>query len=69
MDHIIMAAADLGLGTCWVAAFDPAAARQAFKLAPEAEPLVFTPLGFPAEMARAKQRKPPEALVRRVEWS
>jgi nitroreductase len=23
MDHLILAAADLGLGTCWVAAFDP----------------------------------------------
>ena len=28
MDHLVLAAADLGLGTCWIAAFDPAAARR-----------------------------------------
>ena len=28
MDHIVMAATDEGLGTCWIAAFDPAAARR-----------------------------------------
>ena len=28
MDHMVLAAADLGLGTCWIAAFDPAAAAR-----------------------------------------
>ena len=28
MDHLVLAAADLGLGTCWIAAFDPAAAAR-----------------------------------------
>ena len=23
MDHLILAASELGLGTCWIAAFDP----------------------------------------------
>ncbi len=27
-DHMLLAAAELGLGTCWIAAFDPAAARE-----------------------------------------
>ena len=29
MDHLILAAASLGLGTCWIAAFDPGAAAKA----------------------------------------
>jgi nitroreductase len=31
-DHLILAAHDLGLGTCWIAAFDPAAAREILNL-------------------------------------
>jgi nitroreductase len=69
MDHLILAAAAAGLGTCWVAAFDPQAARRIFQLPPEAEPLLFTPLGYPADAPAPKQRKPLEALVRYERWS
>lgn len=48
MDHLILAAADLGLGTCWVAAFDPEAARRALGPMENMEPLALTPLGYPA---------------------
>jgi nitroreductase len=69
MDHIVMAATDLGLGTCWVANFDPAAAREALHLPPEAEPLLFTPLGFPAaQPARERKRKDLTELVRYEKW-
>ena len=30
MDHLVLAATALGLGTCWIAAFDPDAAREVF---------------------------------------
>jgi nitroreductase len=65
MDHLILAAADEGLGTCWVANFDVDAARAAFGLSPEEEPLLFTPLGHPADKAPVKERKPLSSLVRR----
>lgn len=64
MDHLILAAADLGLGTCWIAAFDPAAAREVLRLPEGVEPIAFTPLGYPADTARPKKRKPLEELVR-----
>lgn len=63
MDHLILAAADLGLGTCWVAAFDPAAARAALALPPDEEPIAFTPLGYPADAPREKTRRPLAELV------
>jgi nitroreductase len=63
MDHLILAATDLGLGTCWIAAFDPAAARQVLDLPAGMEPVVFTPLGYPADQPRKKQRKPLPDLV------
>ena len=63
MDHLILAAHALGLGTCWVGAFDPAAAREVLGLEPGLEPLVFTPLGYPADEPRPKKRRPFAELV------
>lgn len=64
MDHLILAAADLGLGTCWIAAFDPTAAREVLGLPPHVEPMAFTPLGYPADEAKPKKRKSVAELVR-----
>jgi nitroreductase len=64
MDHLILAATDLGLGTCWIAAFDPDAAREVLALPEGMEPIVFTPLGYPADELRPKERKPLSELVR-----
>lgn len=68
MDHMVLAAADLGLGTCWIAAFDPAAAREILGLPEGVEPVLFTPLGYPADQPRVKERKPLADLVRYERW-
>jgi len=68
MDHLTLAAADLGLGTCWVGAFDPAAAREVLGIPEQAEPIAFTPLGYPADQPRAKKRKSLDDLVRHNHW-
>jgi len=68
MDHLILAAADAGLGTCWVGAFDPIAARQVLGLPDGVEPIAFTPLGYPADQPEPKKRKPLSELVRYERW-
>ncbi len=68
MDHLILAATDLGLGTCWVAAFNEPAARQILNIPDEVEPLIFTPLGYPADTPAVKERKPITELVRYQRW-
>jgi nitroreductase len=68
MDHLILAATDMGLGTCWIAAFDPTAAREVLGLPDGVEPIVFTPLGYPADSPRAKTRRPLSNLVRYEQW-
>jgi nitroreductase len=68
MDHLILAATNLGLGTCWIAAFNSTAAREVLRLPDEIEPLIFTPLGYPAEPPRDKERKPLDDLVRYEAW-
>jgi nitroreductase len=64
--HLILAAHDLGLGTCWIAAFDPAAARDVLKLPAEFDPVAFTPLGYPADKWKPKKRRPASELVRHI---
>jgi nitroreductase len=68
MDHLILAATDLGLGTCWIGAFDPKAAREVLGLPDNVEPIAFTPLGYPADQPGTKERKPLAALVRYEHW-
>ena len=65
MDHLILAAADEGLGTCWIAAFDPRAARDVLGLPEGVIPVAFTPLGYPADSPGPKKRRPLAELVRR----
>ena len=50
-DHLTLAAADLGLGTCWIANFDPLVLAEALEL--QADEVVFSlsPLGYPASDA------------------
>ncbi len=68
MDHLILQAADLGLGTCWIAAFNPQAARQVLGLPADVEPIAFTPLGYPADELGSKTRKSLDDLVRYERW-
>lgn len=68
VDHLILAATSLGLGTCWIAAFDPDAARKVLGLPDEVKPVIFTPLGYPADEPGEKERKALSELVRRERW-
>ncbi len=62
-DHLILQAADLGLGTCWIAAFDPEKARRFLDLPDGWLPVAFTPLGYPADTGRTKKRRELDELV------
>jgi nitroreductase len=68
MDHLILAAANLGLGTCWVGAFDPIAAIEELGLPKGVRPIAFTPLGYPADSPSEKKRQPISELVRSDRW-
>ena len=68
MDHLILAATSLGLGTCWVGAFDRVAAREVLGLPDDVEPIVFTPLGYPADQPGQKKRRPLNELLRYERW-
>ena len=68
MDHLILAATAEGLGTCWIGAFDQAAAKEVLGLPDGVEPIAFTPLGYAADRPPRKKRKPLSELVRYEKW-
>ncbi len=68
MDHMILESTNLGFGTCWIAAFDANAARKVLALPDSVEPLICSPLGFPADHFAAKERKSLQELVHYEKW-
>ena len=68
MDHLILSAASLGLGRCWIGAFNPDAAREILGLPDDVEPIAFTPLGYPADSPGRKSRKALDEIVRYERW-
>lgn len=67
-DHIVLAATELGLGTCIMAAFDEVNARKALLIPDNVEPLLFIPLGYPAVLPAVKIRKNLDELVSYDHW-
>jgi nitroreductase len=63
MDHLILAAAAEGLGTCWIGAFKPDRLREVLGLPDELEPVALTPLGYPAEQPEPRPRKRLEEII------
>jgi nitroreductase len=64
LDHLTLAAASMGLGTCWIANFNAAAARAALMLPTAIDPIALTPLGYPgAGKPARKTRKPLDEMV------
>ncbi len=47
--HILLAAADEGLGTCWVGCFDPQKVKAQFNLPSNLVPAALIPVGYPAQ--------------------
>ncbi len=68
MDHLILAATNLGLGTCWIGKFDLEAAREVLNIPENVLPLVFTPIGYPNIEPRPKIRKEIDEIVRYGKW-
>jgi nitroreductase len=66
MDHLILAATYEGVGTCWIAAFDPAILHEALQLEASEEIFAFTPLGYAAHdsVPMPKSRKSLEEVVK-----
>lgn len=65
--HMMLAAEELGLHTCWVGLIDPSELRRQFDIPKEQRIISVMPLGYPSERSRPAhlhaKRKPLEETV------
>ncbi len=66
LDHLTLAATEMGLGTCWIANFNAAEAKAALMIPSTVDPIAFTPLGYPAPGTTA--RKSRKNLADMISW-
>ena len=50
--HMMLAAQDNGVGSCWVMHFDPFAMREEFNIPENIKPLALLVMGYPADIAK-----------------
>lgn len=64
-EHICLAAADCGLGSCWICAFDPEKCSKVLNLPDQLRPMAIIPIGYPAtDSIPEKKRKSRDEIVR-----
>ncbi len=68
MDHVVLAAANEGLGSCWICDFNEPRLKEILGVPPDVRVIAMTPLGFPAAEPPPFQRKAFEELVRYEQW-
>lgn len=69
VDHLSLAAAALGLGTCWIGSFDESLVREILGIDPGVRVVQLMPLGWPADPSPvAKTRLRLEEIVHWDRW-
>ncbi len=73
LDHLTLAAAAEGLGTCWIGSFQEDQVKRALAIPAEARVVALMPLGYPAtsDLLRPisdEQRKPESEIFSRDRW-
>ncbi len=57
VDHMTLAAEELGLGTCWIGLFDQDEAREILGIPADKKIVTLLPMGYPAATPKPKRRK------------
>jgi len=69
MEHMVLAAAEQGLGTCWIGGqFDEPTVKRTLGIPDGVRVVALIPLGYPAETPGPKDRKPMGEIVSHEEW-
>lgn len=63
VEHMMLQAQEEGLGTCWIGAFEEKDVRRILKIPDDVKVLALTPLGYPDEIPRSRERKSLEEII------
>ena len=69
VDHMTLAAVELGLGSCWIGAFDAPAVAKLLAVPADAVVVHVLPLGYPAKTPSARPRKSASEVVCQEKFS
>jgi nitroreductase len=79
MEHLVLAATNLGLGTCWIGGFDEKRVKELLNIPETIKVVAMTPVGYPSDdgvrnkiarkIIRANSRKPLEKMIQYNKWS
>jgi nitroreductase len=58
VQNILLAAYAMGLGTCWVGAFDEEVVKGALKVPDDVRPVALIPVGYAAGASEMRRRRP-----------
>jgi nitroreductase len=69
LDHMTLAAVELGLGSCWIGLFDEKKVKEILQIPDEIRVVELMPLGYPEDpSAIAKKRFPLDRIVKYERW-
>jgi nitroreductase len=67
IQNLLLTCTALGLGSCWVSAFDDPAVAEALGVPADERPVAIIPIGYPDQQPKAPPRRKPETIVRFIE--
>ncbi|HWQ19704.1 MAG TPA: nitroreductase family protein [Methanotrichaceae archaeon] len=68
VDHMTLAAASEGLGTCWIGAFYEDQVKEILGIPRDVRVVALLPLGYPAKVPQPTPRKSPGEIVALERW-
>ena len=69
LSFMMLEAAELGLGTCWLGAFSSDGVRKVLDIPEEYEIVAVSPLGYPAKPGNERSRRPGRDIVVLNKWT
>ncbi len=67
IDHLMLAAAEIGLGTCWICHFNAEKCAEIFNLEANLEPIAMIPIGYPIGLDRPEKKR--KSMDQAVFWN
>jgi len=68
LEHMALAATELGLATCWIGSFDAGKVKEVLEIPKEVAIIELMALGYPAEGKRQTTREPVKNIVCCDKW-
>lgn len=69
LDHMTLAAVELGLGTCWIGAFDEKRVKKILNIPEEIRIVELMPIGYPSNPSiKEKKRLPLDIIAKYERW-